>query len=64
MTPTKKNGSEATDLRPAGVRRLTYEEYAAERRISVDTVKRMARRGELEVERFSRKCVRIIVAAK
>jgi hypothetical protein len=64
MTPTKKNGSESTDSRPSAVRRLTYEEYAAERRISVDTVKRMARRGEVEVERFSRKCVRIVVAPK
>jgi excisionase family DNA binding protein len=62
MTTTKKNESEATASRPVGTRRLTYEEYAAERRISVDTVKRMVKRGELEVERTGLKCVRILAA--
>lgn len=45
----------------AGPRRLlTFPEYAAEKKVSVDTVRRKVRRGELEVERVSPKHVRIV----
>jgi hypothetical protein len=43
-------------------RRLTYAQYAAEKQVSVDTVRRMAARGDLKVERIGKKCVRIIEA--
>jgi excisionase family DNA binding protein len=62
MSTTEKNRSEPT--RPQRVRRrLSYAEYAAEKHVSVDTVRRMVTRGELEVERVGRKCVRIVTEA-
>ena len=42
---------------------MSYAEYAAEKHVSVDTVKRMVNRGELEVERVGRKCIRIVPEA-
>jgi hypothetical protein len=51
----------SADREPAGPRRLlTFPEYAAEKGLSVDTVRRKVRRGELEVERVSPKYVRIV----
>ena len=41
-------------------RLLTYAQYAAGKGVSVDTIRRMVRRGELEVVRVSPKCLRII----
>jgi excisionase family DNA binding protein len=63
MSTTQKNKSEPT--RPQGVvrRRLSYAEFAAEKGVSIDTVRRMVSRGELEVERVGLKCVRIVTEA-
>jgi hypothetical protein len=61
MASTKNEKPKADD-RAAAKRRLTYAQYAAEKQISVDTVRRMAARGDLKVERIGRKCVRIIEA--
>jgi hypothetical protein len=62
MTDTEKDSSEADRPQRMVRRRLTYAEYAAEKHISVDTVRRMVSRGELETERVSPKCVRIVEA--
>jgi hypothetical protein len=43
----------------AGRRLRTFAEVAVERQISIDTVRRMVRRGELNAVRVSPKCVRI-----
>lgn len=49
-----KSSKSKTDQRPAAPRRLlTYPEYAAENRCSVDTVRRKVQRGELTVKRVS-----------
>jgi excisionase family DNA binding protein len=60
---TDKREKPETDKARAKKRMLTYPQYAAENQISVDTVRRMVARGELKVERFGRKCVRILAAA-
>jgi hypothetical protein len=54
----------SADREPAVQRRLlTFPEYAAEKGLSVDTVRRKVQRGELEVERVSPKYVRIVESA-
>lgn len=60
MIPTKKEELERR-LPGSAARRLSFAEYAAERHVSVDTVKRMVKRGELKVERVGLKCVRIVM---
>jgi hypothetical protein len=51
MSPAAKTKSEP---QPRDSRRLlTYPEYAAENRVSVDTVRRKVQRGELTVKRVS-----------
>src|SRR5258706_461445 len=60
MTDTENDKSDADRQQRVIRRRLTYAEYAAEKHISVDTVRRMANRGELQTERVSPKCVRIV----
>jgi hypothetical protein len=60
-----QNKSKAELGRPlgGGKRLRTYAEVAVERKISIDTVKRMVKRGELTAVRVSPKCVRIVEAA-
>jgi excisionase family DNA binding protein len=62
MTSTEDKGSQAGRRRVVR-RRLSYAEFAAEKGVSIDTVRRMVNRGELEVERVGRKCVRIVTEA-
>ena len=61
MTATEKMGPEAG--RRQRRRRLSYAEFAAEKGVSIDTVRRMVKRGELEVDRVGMKCVRIVTEA-
>jgi excisionase family DNA binding protein len=63
MSTTEKNKSEPTGPRRVVRRRLSYAEFAAEKGVSIDTVRRMVSRGELEVERVGLKCVRIVTEA-
>jgi hypothetical protein len=59
MSTSTKQKSE-----PRAPRRLlTYPEYAAENRISVDTVRRMVGRGELTIKRVSPNRVFIVDTA-
>jgi hypothetical protein len=53
-----------TGARPQKKRLLTFEEYAAEHRISVSSARREAKRGELTLERPSPGRVFIVVAAE
>jgi hypothetical protein len=62
MSTTEKNKSEPTRPQRVGRRRLSYAEFAAEKGVSIDTVRRMVSR-ELEVERVGLKCVRIVAEA-
>jgi excisionase family DNA binding protein len=63
MVGTEKNRHEVAGPQRVGRHRLSYAEYAAEMNVSVDTVKRMVKRGELKVDRVGRKCVRIVVTS-
>jgi excisionase family DNA binding protein len=63
MSTTEKNKSEPTRPQRVVRRRLSYAEFAAEKGVSIDTVRRMVSRGELEVERVGLKCVRIVTEA-
>jgi excisionase family DNA binding protein len=63
MTGTEDKGSQAGRPQRVVRRRLSYAEFAAEKGVSIDTVRRMVSRGELEVERVGRKCVRIVTEA-
>jgi hypothetical protein len=53
MSPTKQKNLKLDREQAAPKRLLTYPEYAAEHRISVDTVRRKVERGELTVRRVS-----------
>jgi hypothetical protein len=60
MSPTKSK----PESQPRGPRRLlTYPEYAAENRVSVDTVRRKVARGELSIKRVSPNRVFIVDTA-
>jgi len=61
MSPTKSNPKPQQPRTP--IRLMTYPEYAAENRVSVDTVRRMVSRGELMIKRVSPKRVFIIDTA-
>jgi predicted site-specific integrase-resolvase len=53
-----------SDQQPPGPRRLlTYPEWAAENRVSIDTVRRKVQRGELTVKRVSPGRVFIVEAS-
>jgi hypothetical protein len=56
--------TKSTDQQPPAPRRLlTYPEWAAENRCSVDTVRRKVERGELKVKRVSPGRVFIVEAS-
>jgi hypothetical protein len=56
--------SKIAERQPATPRRLlTYPEYAAENRISIDTVRRKVQRGELTIKRVSPGRVFIVAAS-
>jgi hypothetical protein len=59
MSTTTKGRADLSRPLRAGRRLRTFAEVAVERNISIDTVKRMVRRGELTAVHVSRKCVRI-----
>jgi DNA-directed RNA polymerase specialized sigma24 family protein len=65
MSTTEKSKSEPTRSQRVvrRRRRLSYAEFAAENGVSIDTVRRMVKRGELEVDRVGLKCVRIVTEA-
>jgi hypothetical protein len=63
MSTTEKNKFKPTRRRRVVRRRLSYAEFAAEKGVSIDTVRRMVKRGELEVDRVGMKCVRIVTEA-
>jgi hypothetical protein len=62
MTAKKGRGDLGRPL-GTGKRLRTFAEVAVERKISIDTVKRMVKRGELTAVRVSPKCVRIVEPA-
>jgi hypothetical protein len=59
MAGTKRDLANLSRPLGAGKRLRTFAEVAVERQISIDTVKRMVKRGELKAVRVSPKCVRI-----
>jgi hypothetical protein len=62
MSTAKKGSADLARPLGAGRRLRTFAEVAVERQISIDTVKRMVKRGELKAVRVSPKCVRIVEA--